>query len=309
MNGIDVSAWQPANVTEIVKDYDFVIIKATEGTSYVSPVCNTQYQIAKKRGKKLGVYHFATGADPVAEANFFVKNVKGYIGEAILVLDWEADAINRGREWVRSFVRQVKATTGVPPIIYGSASPMRANSIPALAKEENCGIWIAAYPNNNVTGYRNETQLLGSVIRQYTSSGRLANYGGNLDLNISTLTPAQWDLYAHNQRSVNKPKPVAPAKPVRKSDDEIANEVLLGRWGNGNDRKRKLAQAGYNYNVIQNLVNKKINVSKAVYHVVLKGENLSIIANRYGTNWRKIAKLNNLANPNLIYAGQRLRIK
>ena len=197
MNGIDISRWQPANVTELVKDYDFVIIKATEGVGYVSPFCDSQYQIAKKRGKKLGVYHFASGGDAVAEANFFVDNVQGYIGEAILVLDWEAGAIARGADWVRQFVRQVKERTQVPPLIYGSASPLQAHGIPAVAAEENCGLWVAAYPDNIPDyGFQDMPQLLGSVIRQWTSVGRLKDYDGNLDLNSSVLTPEQWDKYA-----------------------------------------------------------------------------------------------------------------
>lgn len=261
MNGIDISRWQPANVTAIVKDYDFVIIKATEGTSYVSPFCDAQYQAAKARGKKLGVYHFASGLDPVAEANYFIDNVQGYIGEAVLVLDWEANAVSRGREWVRAFVKQVKARTNVPPMIYGSASPMGAHDIPGVAREENCGLWVAAYPNNNPTGYRDEPQLLGSVIRQYSSKGRLADYGGDLDLNRSTLSPAQWDAYAKGGRDGSAPAP-APA-PARKSNDEIANEVLAGSWGNGEERKNRLSAAGYNPTDIQAVVNAKLGGAPA----------------------------------------------
>ena len=51
------------------------------------------------------------------------------------------------------------------------------------------------------------------------------------------------------------------AKPVsnRKSNDTIANEVIAGKWGNGPDRQRRLAAAGYNYNTIQALVNRKLS--------------------------------------------------
>lgn len=41
----------------------------------------------------------------------------------------------------------------------------------------------------------------------------------------------------------------------KKSIDEIAKEVIQGKWGNGQDRKNKLTQAGYNYNEVQNKVN------------------------------------------------------
>lgn len=41
----------------------------------------------------------------------------------------------------------------------------------------------------------------------------------------------------------------------KKSIDTIAREVIQGKWGNGNDRKRRLENAGYNYREVQNRVN------------------------------------------------------
>ena len=90
MNGIDVSGWQ-AGINLAAVPCDFVIIKSTQGTSYVNKDCDRAYQQAKAAGKLLGVYHYFSGGDPYAEAEFFVKNIKGYVGEAILVLDWEGE--------------------------------------------------------------------------------------------------------------------------------------------------------------------------------------------------------------------------
>ena len=47
----------------------------------------------------------------------------------------------------------------------------------------------------------------------------------------------------------------------------------------------------------------------SVYYTVQSGDNLSSIASRYGTSYQSIASLNGLANPNLIYVGQTLKIK
>jgi hypothetical protein len=48
---------------------------------------------------------------------------------------------------------------------------------------------------------------------------------------------------------------------AKKSNEEIANEVIAGQWGNGADRFNRLAQAGYDGNAIQNIVNQKLNGS------------------------------------------------
>ena len=42
---------------------------------------------------------------------------------------------------------------------------------------------------------------------------------------------------------------------LRKTNEEIAQEVINGKWGNGSDRKKRLTDAGYNYKEIQRLVN------------------------------------------------------
>jgi LysM repeat protein len=47
---------------------------------------------------------------------------------------------------------------------------------------------------------------------------------------------------------------------------------------------------------------------QSTVHVVQRGENLTVIASRYGTTPQAIANANNLVNTNLIYVGQRLTI-
>lgn len=44
----------------------------------------------------------------------------------------------------------------------------------------------------------------------------------------------------------------------RKSNSEVAAEVIAGKWGNGQDRRARLERAGYNYADIQAEVNKRL---------------------------------------------------
>lgn len=54
-----------------------------------------------------------------------------------------------------------------------------------------------------------------------------------------------------------------PATPAKKSNETVADEVMAGAWGNGQDRKDRLASAGYDYNAVQAIVNTKMaNPSK-----------------------------------------------
>jgi lysozyme len=68
-----------------------------------------------------------------------------------------------------------------------------------------------------------------------------------------------------------------------------------GRVLNGLTRRRAAEKALFN--------------APVAYYTVQKGDTLSAIANRYGTTYQAIARLNNLSNPNKIYIGQKLKIK
>lgn len=314
MNGIDVSNWQ-AGINLAAVPADFVIMKATQGTNYISPDCDRQYQQAKKAGRLLGVYHYIAGGNAIAEADYFANNIKGYIGEAILVLDWEIEQNHAwgNYEYLKQVARRVKERTGVIPIIYSMAGIY--NGISAVAKELNAGLWIAQYADNNPTGYQahpwNEGAY-GCAIRQYTSAGRLPGYNGNLDLNIAYMDANAWRKYAAKNgkpaATTAQSKP-APA-PAKKSEDTIAAEVIAGKWGNGQDRINRLKKAGYNPATIQAKVNAKLGASKpeARTYTVRAGDNLSAIAAKYGTTYQALAAKNGIANPNLIYPGQVLKI-
>lgn len=118
-----------------------------------------------------------------------------------------------------------------------------------------------------------------------------------------------WGETCDGVRVVEKINTPAPAK---KSVDQIAAEVIAGKWGNGADRKKRLEAAGYNYNEVQSAVNKKLGGTKkttTINYAVRKGDTLSAIAKRYGTTWEKLAKDNNIKNPNFILPGQRIIIK
>lgn len=103
--------------------------------------------------------------------------------------------------------------------------------------------------------------------------------------------------------------------PNLKSVEEIAKEVISGKWGNGQVRKEALNNAGYNYAEIQFKVNELLgnNSSTAVQmvHTVKAGETLSSIARKYNTTWQVIYNKNKNvigSNPNLIKPGQKLVI-
>ena len=90
--------------------------------------------------------------------------------------------------------------------------------------------------------------------------------------------------------------------------EQLARDVIAGKYGNWNERKNKL---GNLYEEVQKRVNEilKNNVSQETIYIVKSGDTLSGIAKKYNTTYQKIAKDNNISNPNLIYPNQKLVIK
>lgn len=307
LKGIDISNWQTVNAVDEAPD--FVIIKATQGTGYVSPTCDAQYQRAKSQGKLLGVYHYASGNDPVAEAKFFLKNIEGYIHEAILVLDWESNENARFGEhasWCRKFVDYVHEKTGVWCLIYMSASVLGMADWSGIAKD--CGLWIAGYPDLRDSWdipdfIYNTAPWDGCAIWQFTNSN------GRLDRDVAYMTKSAWKKYANpgNQKPTPAPAP-KPENPLDKyTDEQLADQVIAGKYGNGDERKQKL---GNRYDAVQAIVDKRLAPKETVINYAVRlGDTLWGIAQKYGTTVDKLVKDNGITNPDLIYPGQRIVIR
>lgn len=116
--------------------------------------------------------------------------------------------------------------------------------------------------------------------------------------------------------SVNGVRVVESVPEPKKSNDEIATEVIQGKWGNGDERRRRLTEAGYDSSAIQSIVNGRVNTPApqppVEHYTVARGDTLSKIAGRYGTTWQKLHEMNRSvigADPDKIYPGQKLRVK
>lgn len=315
MNGIDISNWQAGiNLSNIA--FDFLIARATEGIGCVDKYCDGYIQQAIKLGKPFGFYHFARPTnDPIREADFFYSNCRGYFGKGIPILDWESGNTSKVT-WAKKWLDRVYQLSGVKPVIYMSESVVNANNWSAVAAADY-GLWVAKYRDNN-PDYNYNMANAGSRPRvkwwkfycmwQWTSTGRLSGYNGNLDCNVFYGNQSTWDAYAGKSTSTVKPQP----KPVAKTVDQLAEEVIAGQWGNGEDRKKRLTAAGYDYNAVQHMVNQKMaakNKPASVYYTVKRGDTLSAIASKYGTTYTYLARINGIADPNRIYPGQKIRVK
>lgn len=101
----------------------------------------------------------------------------------------------------------------------------------------------------------------------------------------------------------SKPKEETAKPSSKKSIDEVAKEVIDGKWGSGEDRKKKLEKAGYNYKEVQNKVNQLLSNASTNYYKACASKYSSIVLalNSIGVNSsynyrKKIAEKNGIKN-------------
>ena len=131
---------------------------------------------------------------------------------------------------------------------------------------------------------------------------------GNGDDRKSRLKAAGYN-YNEVQKKVNEllgSKPVTPTKSVA----EIAQEVIDGKWGNGDDRKKKLKAAGYNYTEVQKKVNELLTPKKSVTEIAKEvlagkwgnGNDRKVKLEAAGYNYNEVQKkVNELSNTKTYY--------
>lgn len=341
----DISNWQ-RGINLAVLPLDGAIVKATQGAGYLSPSFADQIAQNLALNRYTGAYHYIDGSGVEGEARKFVEAVKPYLGGILVALDWESGSNAKwgDESYLLALMRRVKELTHVARVVvYCSAKA----PYPWAIVDANDGLrWVAQYASNDIVwGFQANPWNEGAydcAIRQYTGRGRLDGWGGELDLNKVYITAEAWlAACAIDGVAPSVPDP-APA------DTDIASvpvmdlvaAVMLGEYGDGDERKAKL---GCRYDEVRRWINyidrapvqslvaetwagkygngsrreailgrrfgevrAAINAEKRVYTVV-KGDTLSGIGAKLGVSWQALARMNDITNPSLIYPGQRIR--
>lgn len=324
LQGIDVASWQQSlDLRQI--SYDFVVVKATEGTGYINPCCDTHVQQAIEMGKLFGVYHYANGGDPIAESNFFLQNIQGYLRKGILVLDFESGdnaAWNANPNgWVKTWCDNVYSQTGVRPLVY-----IQASALDKVSGIGDYGLWIAQYASYEPTYYQDTPWNEGAydcAMRQYAgSNGRVYGYDGGVDLDKFYGDAEAWMKYANPggeyiaTAPAAAPVQVAAAVPadsttyiVQKGDTLSAIAARYGTTYQSLAAINNIPDANKIYPGQEIVINGTTAEASTEYYTIQPGDTLSEIAAKYGTTWQWLAEVNGISNPDRIYPGKTIRVR
>lgn len=183
LKGCDISHYNKVNKMDY-KKYEFYIIKATEGKTYVDKTWRNHLSHVLLYDKLYGFYHYARPENntPIEEAKNFVNQVGKHAGECIYALDWEQKALQFPVQWALEWLNEVYKQTGVRPLIYCSSHYCRKLT-PIL--KANYGLWVAQWNKYIKKPYTGVYPFF--TIWQYTDTP--------LDLDLFNGNVDQWKAY------------------------------------------------------------------------------------------------------------------
>ena len=279
IKGIDVSEFQGSINWDKVKadGIKFAILKLANiydyDTNYKDSKFDTNYKEAKKRGIKIGayIYNYCNTVDTLKKGlEWAIGKLDGRKLDLPLYLDMEDKDIQGETkasltEQCNEFAKYVESK-GYRAGVYANVNWLK-NELNPNDFDKDISVWVAQY-------YK-ECQYTGKYdIWQYASNGKVSGISGNCDMN-----------YLYNEDIIKESSSTETTD--KKSVDELAQEVIDGKWGDGEDRKKRLEAAGYNYNAVQNRVNEMLAKPKKSVTEVAK----NVINGKYGNGDERKKKL------------------
>ena len=253
MKGIDISSHQKGFKIKQNNGYDFVILRAGftgygTGVSLNKDACFEDfYRQCKNNNIPVGAYWYScanTYEKGVKEANYMLNNcLKDKKFEYPIYIDVEDN------HW------QLKNKKGTTDAIIGFCKTL-----------ESKGYYVGIYANtdwfknhidtNRIKAYdkwlaqwtKNKPTFMSYGLWQNSDSGHISGYRVDTDISLIDYPSIIKKACLNNFKKQG-------TEGSKKSINEIAKEVIQGKWGNGQERKNRLTQSGYDYNAIQKKVN------------------------------------------------------
>ena len=279
--GIDVSGYQGnINYSEVKQaGIEIVYMKSSEGSNYVDSHFERNYTEAKTNGLKVGVYHFLTArsiAQAETQAQFFVSLISGKSIDCKLAMDFESFGnLNKQQinEIAVAFINKVEELSKKEVVVYSNAYDATYIFEGEVTKNP---LWVAQYGVNEPQNNGNWSSWVGW---QYADDGEVNGINARVDMNKFTK-----EIFLEDTSEI--------------PDVENPNE---GENNNGNGSSGNNGEDNENGNN-----GNGGNVAGTKTIIIKWGDTLSEIALDYNTTVRRLVELNNIENPNLIYAGESL---
>lgn len=312
--------FQGITVNEFSSDYDFdnarntgigaVILRATAGDDYVDARLSEAAKAVTDAGLRLGFYHYLTADDineARAQAQFFSSVISRYndnLRPAMLFGTVDGLTAEEASAIAGAFLSTVQSATGVTPVVYTDAQS--ANMLYNRTIAQNYPLWVIDEGNVDAPGAGN-SPWSNWVGWQYRKSLDPACQSGGTP--ISRFTAGML-----KQQIVPPVRPQPGTKlicvTVSYGDTLSAIARLFNTTVDEIAELNDIADPNRIFPGQRLFLRVASSVPYACcdQYIVKRGDTLGDIANRFGTTWRRLASINEIANPNLIYPGQVIKL-
>lgn len=263
--GIDVSEHNGTINWELVKDeIGFVIIRAGYGQNNIDKQFKRNIEECTRLNIPFGVYWFSYALDPEMakrEAEYCINSIKEYNPTYPICFDYEYDsynwAIKQGKKPTKEMISSI------------------ANSF--LSKVEELGYYACNYCNRDYldnygmktlidkydlwyADWRNNATHDKGGMWQFSSKFNINGINGYVDADYAykdyiSIIKNMNERNAEKENKNNEQVVTMSSIYINKYLD-LALEIVDGLWGNGEQRKKALTEAGYDYEFAQHIVNK-----------------------------------------------------
>lgn len=303
--GIDISKWQKGFDFDKAKSegVEFIILRGAY--SFSGDSCFEDfYKTCKKKGIPVGVYHYSmaqTVQDAKNEARLMLSILKGKKLEYPIYLDVEDQTQKQlGKDTLTAIIKTYCDTlqdAGYYVGIYSTYYYLRDYT--HISKLTSYDKWIAQWNtkcscpiNYGMWQFGGET----NKIRSNKIAGVVCDQNYCYKDYPSIIRKSGLNGFSKSEGTNTHVDDKKPLKSVL----EVAKEVIDGKWGNGDDRKKKLTAAGYNYDEIQAKVNELCKPKKTVDQLARE-----VIAGQWGTG---LNRKNRLTQAGYDYAAVQKRV-
>lgn len=321
--GLDVSEFQGEPNWERVKaaGYQFAMLRAGYGSGTVDRQFRRNAEECRKFNIPFGVYWFCYALSPqdaIEEADACIRTISGYQLDYPVCYDIEqasADYISGqgvsftpalAKQLVQSFCNRIEEKKYYA-MFYTNRNFLDTYIGTELPKRY--AYWYARYADS--------FDGTDCGIWQYSNTGNVPGISGNVDLDTSFV---DYPSVIKNA-GLNRPDGSVPPQPspqpspapeyityVIQPGDTLSG--IASRYGTTVSALASLNKIS-NPNQIYagNTIRVPESSGSAQYYTIQPGDTLSGIAARFGTTVNALRSLNNIADPNIIYAGNRIRIR
>ena len=289
--GIDISKWQNGFDFDKAKaeGVEFIILRGAYSNSKDS-CFEDFYKSCKDKGIPVGVYHYSmaqTVQDAKNEAKLMLSILKGKQFEYPIYLDVEDKTQAKlGKSALTSIIKTYCDTiekAGYYVGIYSTYSYL--NSYTNIAELRKYDKWIAQwYTHRSFTIDHGMWQFGGET--NYLRSNKVAGVVCDQDYCYKDYPSIMYKSGLNGFKKADDTNTPPVQEKPSKSVSEVAKEVIDGKWGNGDDRKKKLTAAGYKYTEVQAKVNELLMPKKTVDQLARE-----VIAGQWGTGLNRKNRL------------------